>query len=151
MEAVCESGSSEACNGHAGEVECCVGHMAGQEVATSTAAMFPLQCSVQVGSTGQCTWQFTAGFGAVLECGRSDEVLHLHLLHLHLHLHCTGGDGPVLNRRGRRRPRRLPGQQRARHSLLRTRLPQIIHEPRIHLKRNQSIASFTVFQAEEEE
>merc|ERR1711887_11124 len=27
VEGTCESGTNEACNGHAGEVECCVGHV----------------------------------------------------------------------------------------------------------------------------
>ena len=59
VEGVCESGREVACNGHAGEVECCVGHMQGREV----------------GSTGQCTWLFNGAFGSTLECGRDDEVV----------------------------------------------------------------------------
>ena len=50
VEGVCESGSSYACNGHASEVECCQGHYQGQVV----------------GSTGQCSWMFTGGFGSTL-------------------------------------------------------------------------------------
>ena len=50
VEGVCESGSSYACNGHASEVECCQGHYKGQVV----------------GSTGQCSWMFTGGFGSTL-------------------------------------------------------------------------------------
>ena len=59
VEGFCESGSSFACNGHASEVECCQGHLQGQ----------------LVGSTGQCTWLFSGGFGATLECGRNDEAV----------------------------------------------------------------------------
>ena len=50
LEGLCESGTSEACNGHASEVECCQGHYQGQ----------------LVGSTGQCSWVFSGGFGALL-------------------------------------------------------------------------------------
>ena len=76
LEGLCESGTDYACNGHASEVECCQGHYQGQVI----------------GSTGQCSWLFTGGFGSVLgrtfliiihavssransECGRSDEVV----------------------------------------------------------------------------
>ena len=78
VEGFCESGRDQACNGHASEVECCQGHYQGQIV----------------GSTGQCTWLFSGGFGAtlgnysinnknncavydviILECGRTDEVV----------------------------------------------------------------------------
>ena len=50
VEGFCESGTSTACNGHASEVECCQGHYQGQ----------------LVGSTGQCTWLFSGGFGATI-------------------------------------------------------------------------------------
>merc|ERR1712012_1262417 len=59
IEGFCESGTNYACNGHASEVECCQGHLQGQ----------------LVGSTGQCTWLFSGGFGATLECGRNDEAV----------------------------------------------------------------------------
>eukprot|EP00091_Calanus_sinicus_P023243 TRINITY_DN7739_c0_g1_i2.p1 TRINITY_DN7739_c0_g1~~TRINITY_DN7739_c0_g1_i2.p1 ORF type:complete len:183 (-),score=47.91 TRINITY_DN7739_c0_g1_i2:162-662(-) len=35
VEGVCESGRGEACNGHAGEVECCVGHMQGKDIGST--------------------------------------------------------------------------------------------------------------------
>ena len=50
LEGLCESGSNYDCNGHASEVECCQGHYQGQVV----------------GSTGQCSWLFSGGFGTTL-------------------------------------------------------------------------------------
>ena len=57
VEGFCESGTSTACNGHASEVECCQGHYQGQ----------------LVGSTGQCTWLFSGGFGATI--GEAAQIL----------------------------------------------------------------------------
>ena len=50
LEGLCESGTNYDCNGHASEVECCQGHYQSQVV----------------GSTGQCSWLFSGGFGAIL-------------------------------------------------------------------------------------
>ena len=110
LEGVCESGSNYACNGHASEVECCQGHYQGQTV----------------GSTGQCSWMFTGGFGSILgtplEKKYWKEIQWKLLANYFDSTHCLmfrvrqewrGGDGPLLYRRRRRRSWRLSGWKRS--------------------------------------
>ena len=58
IEGQCHSGQGIDCHGSVNLVQCCQGHYQGRAV----------------GPTSECSWQYH-GHGAMLECGRSDEIL----------------------------------------------------------------------------
>jgi len=59
VEGQCHSGSAHDCHGDANQVACCSGHYQGKPVGNNP---------------DECTWEY-GGYGQMLECGRSDEVL----------------------------------------------------------------------------
>merc|ERR1712029_133771 len=58
LEGQCHSGFGADCHGDFNQVSCCGGH-------------YDVKI---VGSTTECTWMY-GGFGDLIECGRSDEIL----------------------------------------------------------------------------
>ena len=58
LEGQCHSGEHADCHGYGNLVTCCEGHYQNEPV----------------GPTSECTWEYH-GYGVLLECGRSDEVL----------------------------------------------------------------------------
>ena len=58
IEGQCHSGQGIDCHGSVNLVQCCQGHYQGRAV----------------GPTTECSWQYH-GHGAMLKCGRSDEIL----------------------------------------------------------------------------